>query len=46
MEEYHQDNPEFNQQAYLRIRALEEGYQTFNYMCPESNPGLAAFLNQ
>lgn len=32
------------QQAYLRIRALEESYQTFDYMCQFSNPGLAAYL--
>lgn len=26
LSEYNQDNPELNQQAYLRIRALEESY--------------------
>lgn len=40
----HQDNPEVTQQAYLRIRALEESYQTFDYLCQHSNPGYKAYL--
>lgn len=30
----------------MRIRALEESYRTFNYMCAEKNPGFKAYLMQ
>ena len=42
--QYSQDNPEMTQQAYLRIRALEESYLTFDYMSQKSNPGFRLYV--